>query len=123
MKQRELNLLTEAQVESLIKTDDKLIRQCSDGAMALRMTINNTSLSQDDLALNSKTNKRSISRALGGSCGLDVDSLIRIMGESNSVFLAQYICQQLGGKFVFLSKEDREIIKAEETLDQLRRRA
>jgi hypothetical protein len=122
MKQRQIPLLTEAQQKHLEKTDEKLVKQCADGAMALRMTINHTSLSQEDLAIAAKTNKKSIQRAMKGSCGLAVDTLIRLCGESNSVFLAQYICRQLGGKFVFLTEDEKKLEVAEDYINEIKNR-
>lgn len=122
MKQRTLPLLTEAQQQNLVKTDEKLIKQCGNGAMALRMTINHTSLSQEDLAIAAKTNKKSIQRAMKGSCGLAIDTLIKLCGESNSVFLAQYICRQLGGKFVFLTEDEKKLEEAEDYINQIKNR-
>lgn len=122
MKQRLMPLLTEAQQQQLEKTDEKLVKQCADGAMALRMTINNTSLSQDDLASAANTYKKSLQRAMKGSCGLGIDTLIKLCGESNSVFLAQYICRQLGGKFVFLTDAEKELEEAEERINQIKNR-
>lgn len=120
--QREINLMTEAQSPSLLLADERLVRQCKNGAMALRQTIANTGLSQDDLARNIGKQKKVLSRALNGGCGLPVDALIKLCIESGSVYVAQYICKELGGEFRFVSDEELELRLAEEKVAMLKAR-
>jgi predicted solute-binding protein len=56
---------------------------------------------------------------------LQIDVLIKLMRESDSVFLLEYMCQKMGGKFVFESQEDREIQEMKEriALYEMRRTA
>jgi transcriptional regulator with XRE-family HTH domain len=114
--QREINLLTEAQSLPVHLSDDKLVRQCKNGAMALRQTIANTGLSQDDLAKAIGKQKKVLSRALNGGCGLPVDALIKLCKESDSAYLIQYMCKELGGEFRLISDEELEIIELKERL-------
>lgn len=112
--------MTVAQIEQLRLESPLAVKNCSDGPMALRMNIAATSMGQDDLAIASGTNKRSITRALSGSCGLGIDTLLRIMRETRSVYLLQYMCRQMGGEFKPYSKEQLELQEMEERMAELK---
>ncbi len=114
--QRQLNLMTEAQAKRLVVIDKNLVKQCRDGAMALSQTVSNTGLSQDDLAERIGKQKRVLTRAMKGSCGLPIDALLRVMIESESLYLLQYMCHQMGGEFNFISQEEREYQEMKEKL-------
>lgn len=111
--------MTLAQIQGLNIEQPLAIKGCPDGARALRMTVNNTPMSLDDLAELVGTNKRSISRALGGSCGLSIDTLIKIMRETSSVFLLQYMCRQMGGEFRLYSSDELELEEIEQRRSEI----
>jgi antitoxin component HigA of HigAB toxin-antitoxin module len=114
-----------AQFKSIELSNRKLIESCPDGVKALRHTALNADLSQEELAISIGKAKKVLSRALNGSAGLPIDVLIKLMRESDSVFLLEYMCQKMGGKFVFESQEDREIQEMKEriALYEMRRTA
>jgi hypothetical protein len=101
-------------------THRKLLAQCKNGAMALRHTIANTSISQEDLAAAVGKTKRVLSRALGGGCGLPIDSLLNLMRESNSVYLLEYMCHQMGGQFRFYTPQEREMMQLEDRMEEIK---
>jgi len=54
--------------------------------------------------------------ALTGSAGLTIDTFIKIMRESDSAFLLEYMCHQMGGEFRFVSEEEKEYRATKEKL-------
>lgn len=105
-----------AQFKKIELSNRKLIDSCPDGVKALRHTALNSDLSQEELARSIGKAKKVLSRALNGSAGLQVDVLIKLMRESDSVFLLEYMCKQMGGEFNFLSQEDIEYQELKERM-------
>lgn len=120
--QKDMYSVAEAQAKRLELMPDKLIEQCKSGAMALSQTVANTGASLDDIAESIGKQRRVLSRALKGSAGLPIDTLIKLMQESDSVYLLQYMCHKMGGRFVFESNEDRELRDLKERVAQMEAR-
>jgi transcriptional regulator with XRE-family HTH domain len=114
-----------AQFQRIELSNRKLVDSCPNGVKALRHTALNSGLSQEELAKNIGKAKRVLSRALNGSAGLQIDALIKLMRESDSVFLLEYMCAQMGGEFKFVSQEEREYqeMKEKMALYEMRRSA
>jgi transcriptional regulator with XRE-family HTH domain len=123
--QKDMYPVAPAQFQRIELSNRKLVESCPDGVKALRHTALNSDLSQEELAKNIGKAKKVLSRALNGSAGLQIDVLIKLMRESDSVFLLEYMCAQMGGKFVFESQEEREIQEMKEriALYEMRRTA
>jgi plasmid maintenance system antidote protein VapI len=113
---KQLYPVATAQAPSIEVLPDSLVAQCKNGAMALRQTAMNSGYAQDQLAEMIGKPREVLSRACNGRGGLDIDTLIKLMRESGSAFLLQYMAYQMGGEFRFLSAEEIE-------LQQLERRA
>jgi transcriptional regulator with XRE-family HTH domain len=124
-RQTDMYPVAGAQFKSIELSNRKLVESCPDGVKALRHTALNSDLSQEELANCIGKAKKVLSRALNGSAGLQIDVLIKLMRESDSVFLLEYMCAQMGGKFVFESQEEREIQEMKEriALYEMRRTA
>ncbi len=114
--QPDLYPVAKAQFQKIELSNRKLIDSCPDGVKALRHTALNSDLSQEELAKTIGKAKKVLSRALNGSAGLQIDVLIKLMRESDSVFLLEYMCQQMGGEFRFVSQEEREYQEMKEKL-------
>jgi transcriptional regulator with XRE-family HTH domain len=123
--QKDMYPVAAAQFQRIELSNRKLVESCPDGVKALRHTALNSDLSQEELANCIGKAKKVLSRALNGSAGLQIDVLIKLMRESDSVFLLEYMCAQMGGKFVFESQEEREIQEMKEriALYEMRRTA
>lgn len=120
--QKDMYPIAQAQPKAIELMPDKLIEQCKSGAMALSQTIANTGLSQEDFAEAIGKQRRVLGRALKGSAGLPIDTLIKVMQESDSVYLLQYMCHRMGGRFVFESNEERELRDLKEKVAQIEAR-
>lgn len=105
-----------AQFKKIELSNKKLIDSCPDGVKALRHTALNSGLSQEELANSIGKAKKVLSRALNGSAGLQIDVLIKLMRESDSVFLLEYMCKQMGGEFRFMSQEEIEYQELKERM-------
>jgi hypothetical protein len=113
--QKDMYPIAEAQTKRLELMPDKLIEQCKNGAMALSQTVANNGASLDDVAEVIGKQRRVLSRAMKGSAGL-------LMQESDSVYLLQYMCHRMGGRFVFESNEERELRDLKERVAQIEAR-
>ena len=120
--QKDLYPITEAQSKRIQLVPDALVEQCKNGAMALSQTVSNTALSQEDFSERVGKQRRVLGRALKGSAGLPIDTLIRVMEESDSVYLLQYMCKRMGGRFVFESQDERELRELKEKVAALEAR-
>jgi hypothetical protein len=120
--QKDMYPIAEAQTKRLELMPDKLIEQCKNGAMALSQTVANNGASLDDVAEVIGKQRRVLSRAMKGSAGLPIDTLIKLMQESDSVYLLQYMCHRMGGRFVFESNEERELRELKERVAQIEAR-
>ena len=116
MNQKQLYPVTEAQAKSITLSDPRLVAGCKDGVAALRYTALHSDYTQEDLAEKIGKAKKVLSRALNGSAGLPVDTYIKLMKESDSVFLLEYMCHQMGGEFRFVTEEEREMQELKEKL-------
>ncbi|HYD34385.1 MAG TPA: helix-turn-helix transcriptional regulator [Methylophilaceae bacterium] len=119
---RELNLLAEAQAERLETHEYKVIAACKDGVSALRMTAIQSGYTQETLAELLGKAKKVLSRAVTGSSSLTIDTLIKLMQISGNVFLLEYMCHRMGGKFVFYTQEEIELREAKERVAKLESR-
>jgi hypothetical protein len=120
--QKDMYPIAKAQTKRLELMPDKLIEQCKNGAMALSQTVANNGASLDDVAEVIGKQRRVLSRAMKGSAGLPIDTLIKLMQESDSVYLLQYMCHRMGGRFVFESNEERELRDLKERVAQIEAR-
>jgi hypothetical protein len=120
--QKDMYPIAEAQTKRLELLPDKLIEQCKNGAMALSQTVANNGASLDDVAEVIGKQRRVLSRAMKGSAGLPIDTLIKLMQESDSVYLLQYMCRRMGGRFVFESNDERELRELKERVAQIEAR-
>jgi transcriptional regulator with XRE-family HTH domain len=114
--QTQMYPVAEAQARKIELSGRKEVEACKNGTQALRHTALNSDLSQEELARSIGKAKKVLSRALNGSAGLPVDTLIKLMRESDSVFLLEYMCKQMGGEFKFVSQEELEIRELREKL-------
>lgn len=114
--QHDLYPVQEAQAAKIELAHPKELAACKNGVSAIRHTALNSDLAQEELARNIGKAKKVLSRALNGSAGLTIDTLIKLMRESNSVFLLEYMCREMGGEFRFVSKEELEIRDLKEKL-------
>lgn len=93
---KQLYPVQSAQAESLAMTDQKVVKQLSSGAMALSTTCVLSGYSQETLAEKVGKPREILSRAANGRGGLDIDVLIKLMQESGSVLILQYMAKELG---------------------------
>ncbi|KAF0844350.1 hypothetical protein FNL37_1794 [Methylovorus glucosotrophus] len=105
-----------AQAPKLEMAPDLLVKQCKSGPMALTKTCLHSNYTQDTLAEKIGKAREVLSRAQNGRAALGIDELIKVMEESGSVYLLQYMCMRVGGRFVFVDDEDREIYELEQEL-------
>jgi transcriptional regulator with XRE-family HTH domain len=122
MNQKQLYPVSEAQARSITLSDPRLVAGCKDGVAALRYTALHSDYTQEDLAEKIGKAKKVLSRALNGSAGLPVDTYIKLMKESDSVFLLEYMCHQMGGEFRFVTEEEKQMQALEEQLAVLKSR-
>lgn len=106
---QELYPVLEAQAHSIEMLDESLVAQCKSGSMALRQTALSSGYAQDKLAELIGKPREVLSRACNGRGGLDIDTLLKLMQESGSAYLLQYMAYQMGGEFRFLSEEEIEL--------------
>jgi hypothetical protein len=110
----------EAQAEAIEMADDLIVKQCISGSVAIETTCVLSGYSKEVLAEKIGKAREVLSRASSGRGGLDVDVLIKLMRESGSTLILQYMAHQLGGEFRFLTDEELEIKQAEEHLASLK---
>lgn len=116
---RDLYPIAEAQFEKIELSGYRVVKACKDGVTALRLTAAHSGYTQETLAEKLGKAKKVLSRALTGSSSLTVDTLIKLMKTSGSVFLLEYMCHQMGGKFVFYTHEEIEIMETREKLARM----
>lgn len=114
--QKDLYPVTIAQARKIELHSPKELDACKSAVQALRFTALNSDLAQEELAKEIGKAKKVLSRALNGSAGLPVDTLIKLMQKCDSVYLLEYMCHQMGGEFRFVSEEEREIRDLKEKL-------
>jgi hypothetical protein len=120
--QKDLYPVSEAQFEKIELVPESLVRQCKSGAKALQLTANNSGYAQEELATQIGKAREVLSRACNGRGGLDVDTIIKLMRKSGSVFVLQYMAHQMGGAFVFGTEEEKELRLLTERMEVLKSR-
>lgn len=108
-----------AQAQPLEALSEPLVAQCKSGAMALRQTALASGYAQEELAKKIGKAREVLSRACNGRGGLEVDALIKLMNESGSVFLLQYMAYQMGGKFTFYTPEEKELMNLRKRMNEI----
>jgi hypothetical protein len=121
-KQKDLYPVQEAQSQKTELAHPSVLRACKNGVEALRHTALQSDLADEELATSIGKAKRVLSRALNGRAGLPIDTYIRLMRQCNSVFLLEYMCREMGGRFVWDTSEEREIREMEERLAEMKAR-
>jgi transcriptional regulator with XRE-family HTH domain len=106
---KQLYPVATAQAQPIEVLPDPLIAQCKNGAMALRQTALNSGYAQDQLAERIGKPREVLSRACNGRGGLDIETLIKLMQESGSAYLLQYMAYRMGGEFRFLTPDEIEL--------------
>ena len=113
---RQMFPVLEAQADAVYMADDLIVRQCATGSVAIETTCVLSGYSKEVLAEKVGKAREVLSRATSGRGGLDIDVLIKLMRESGSTLILQYMAKQLGGEFRFLSEQEREVIELEQKL-------
>ena len=117
---RDLALMQEAQALSISLEGDLVVKNCSSGAIAIDTTCVVSGYSKETLAERIGKAREVLSRASSGRGGLDVDVLVKLMQESGSALIIQYMAKRLGGEFRFLTNDEIEIQKTEAYLASLK---
>ena len=117
---KQLYPVLEAQAQNIEVLPEPLVAQCKNGAMALRQTALSSGYAQDKLSELIGKRREVLSRACNGRGGLEIDTLIKLMQESGSAFLLQYMAYRMGGEFRFLSEEEVELRDLERRAAEIR---
>jgi hypothetical protein len=112
--------MQEAQALSISLEGDLVVKNCSSGAIAIDTTCVVSGYSKETLAERIGKAREVLSRASSGRGGLDVDVLVKLMQESGSALIIQYMAKRLGGEFRFLTNDEIEIQKTEAYLASLK---
>jgi transcriptional regulator with XRE-family HTH domain len=118
-KNSQLYPVATAQAQPLEVLPEPLVSQCKSGAMAMRQTTLSSGFAQEELANRIGKAREVLSRACNGRGGLDIDTLIKLMNESGSVFLLQYMAYKMGGKFTFYTQEEIELMSLKKRMNEL----
>lgn len=116
---RNLSLLTEAQTSPVTLASDSIVKQCKSGSIAIDTSCVASGYSKETLAELIGKPREVLSRAASGRGGLDIDVLIKLIQQSGSALIIQYMAKQLGGEFRFLDAQEKELREAKEHYENL----